>query len=91
MEAFKAANKDCHLIDFVRWHSPKDWVEDPEAPMGGYLSKRMAEPNNLWQQLWDAAKAVPISQQAPIFNQYEEANGIFQYIRDISLKSLLQQ
>ena len=26
MEAFQAANPQCILEDFVRWHSPKDWV-----------------------------------------------------------------
>ncbi len=26
MESFKAANPGCVLADFVRWHSPKDWI-----------------------------------------------------------------
>jgi len=28
MEAFKAANPGCVLADFVRWYSPRDWIED---------------------------------------------------------------
>ena len=28
MSAFKAANPGCSLLDFVRWHSPRDWVGD---------------------------------------------------------------
>ncbi len=28
MSAFKAANPGCSLSDFVRWHSPRDWVGD---------------------------------------------------------------
>jgi len=28
MEAFKAANPACTLGDFVRWYSPRDWVEE---------------------------------------------------------------
>src|SRR6218665_932695 len=28
MEAFKAANPGCILGDFVRWYSPRDWVEE---------------------------------------------------------------
>ena len=28
MEAFKAANPGCTLGDFVRWYSPRDWVEE---------------------------------------------------------------
>ncbi len=37
MEAFRAANPDCVLEDFVRWHSPRDWlVADAvaDAPLG---------------------------------------------------------
>jgi len=30
MESFKAANPGAVLADFVRWHSPRDWVEDSE-------------------------------------------------------------
>ncbi|KAJ2846334.1 hypothetical protein GGI22_006278, partial [Coemansia erecta] len=26
MESFKAANPGCVLADFVRWHSPRDWI-----------------------------------------------------------------
>lgn len=29
MQAFKAANPGCSLEDFVRWYSPRDWVEEP--------------------------------------------------------------
>ncbi|GBG62804.1 hypothetical protein CBR_g32390 [Chara braunii] len=28
MSAFKAANPGAALEDFIRWHSPRDWVED---------------------------------------------------------------
>jgi Rab3 GTPase-activating protein catalytic subunit len=27
MEAFKAANPGCCMGDFVRWYSPRDWVQ----------------------------------------------------------------
>jgi len=47
MEAFKAANPGCVLGDFIRWHSPKDWVEDK-----GEMSARMADAGNYWQELW---------------------------------------
>lgn len=47
MEAFKAANPGCVLEDFIRWHSPKDWVEDK-----GQMSARMADAGNYWQELW---------------------------------------
>lgn len=28
MEAFKAANPGCTFEDYVRWHSPRDWIKD---------------------------------------------------------------
>eukprot|EP01087_Luapelamoeba_hula_P009791 TRINITY_DN2558_c0_g1_i3.p1 TRINITY_DN2558_c0_g1~~TRINITY_DN2558_c0_g1_i3.p1 ORF type:complete len:868 (+),score=111.28 TRINITY_DN2558_c0_g1_i3:310-2913(+) len=31
MQAFKAANPGCVMEDFVRWHSPSDWVQEPKA------------------------------------------------------------
>jgi Rab3 GTPase-activating protein catalytic subunit len=34
MKAFKAANPGCMLADFVRWHSPRDWIADDAAPHG---------------------------------------------------------
>ncbi|KAJ3085333.1 Rab3 GTPase-activating protein catalytic subunit [Quaeritorhiza haematococci] len=32
MEAFKAANPHATLEDFVRWHSPRDWIEEEDRP-----------------------------------------------------------
>ena len=31
MEAFKAANPGCLLEDFVRWYSPRDWIEQEDS------------------------------------------------------------
>lgn len=31
MESFKAANPGCVVEDFVRWYSPRDWVEDEDS------------------------------------------------------------
>lgn len=28
MESFKAANPHGKLEDFIRWYSPRDWIED---------------------------------------------------------------
>lgn len=52
MQAFKAANPHAVLEDFVRWHSPKDWIEDSDSNLPGCLSSRMSEPSNIWQELW---------------------------------------
>ena len=35
MSAFKAANPGSCLADFVRWHSPRDWIENAEAAERG--------------------------------------------------------
>ncbi|KAJ2832866.1 hypothetical protein GGI24_001068 [Coemansia furcata] len=43
MESFKAANPGCTLADFVRWHSPRDWiVPEGKSERDGCLSTRMA-------------------------------------------------
>lgn len=31
MEAFKAANPGCILADFIRWYSPRDWIEEEDV------------------------------------------------------------
>ena len=60
MCAFKAANPGCCLVDFVRWHSPRDWLPTGEGAEGGgrergaagRLSERMTSPGNMWGRLW---------------------------------------
>ena len=52
MDLFQAANPGCVLADFVRWHSPRDWEE------GKGLSGRMRAQGNMWEGLWDQARAV---------------------------------
>src|SRR4051812_26581149 len=53
MQAFKAANPRATLADFVRWHSPRDWI--PNEDGSDSLSARMLEPGNLWQVLWNVS------------------------------------
>ena len=43
MSAFKAANPSAAFEDFVRWHSPKDWIDGDDAPVGGDDGRRMDE------------------------------------------------
>ncbi|KAL3677503.1 hypothetical protein R1sor_027451 [Riccia sorocarpa] len=38
MAAFKAANPRATLEDFVRWHSPRDWLEDDDENGDGQTS-----------------------------------------------------
>lgn len=64
MQAFKAANPHAVIEDFVRWHSPRDWITDVDEednPLStGKLSIRMSEPGNLWQELWKVCHSPPI-------------------------------
>ena len=43
MSAFKAANPSAAFEDFVRWHSPKDWIDGDDAPVGGDDGRRTDE------------------------------------------------
>lgn len=36
MESFRAANPNGKLEDFIRWYSPRDWIEDDEK--GKYVA-----------------------------------------------------
>ncbi|KAF9359635.1 Rab3 GTPase-activating protein catalytic subunit [Mortierella sp. AD094] len=86
MEAFKAANPGCVLGDFIRWHSPKDWVEDK-----GEMSARMADAGNYWQELWARSKRIPVSRQTPLFNHSQEAAKVLFYLDSISSDQLFIQ
>ncbi|KAF9391661.1 Rab3 GTPase-activating protein catalytic subunit [Mortierella sp. AD011] len=86
MEAFKAANPGCVLGDFIRWHSPKDWVEDK-----GEMSARMADAGNYWQELWARSKRIPVSRQTPLFNHNQEAAKALYYLDSISSDQLFIQ
>ncbi|KAJ3404350.1 Rab3 GTPase-activating protein catalytic subunit [Chytridiales sp. JEL 0842] len=79
MESFKAANPHAMLEDFVRWHSPRDWIEDEH---GGHLSSRMMEPDNLWQELWKSARRVPAKRQKPLFNDEKEAEKALLFLEN---------
>ncbi|CEI87675.1 hypothetical protein RMCBS344292_02084 [Rhizopus microsporus] len=89
MQAFKAANPHACLEDFVRWHSPRDWIV-PEGSKNeeGHLSKRMSEPNNIWQELWNCSHRIPCSRQSPLFNIYTEAEKALFFLETTSVHEL---
>jgi Rab3 GTPase-activating protein catalytic subunit len=84
MQAFKAANDNCALADFVRWHSPNDWVD-------GKLSARMSGEHNVWHELWTRAKPVRALDQKPLFDADKEANRALHYIETLSPGDLMTQ
>ncbi|KAJ3155310.1 Rab3 GTPase-activating protein catalytic subunit [Geranomyces michiganensis] len=89
MMAFKAANPGCGIEDFVRWWSPRDWIEDSHDGGGGGLSTRMKEPGNLWVEMWEAAPAVPAVDQPPLFDHSREASNVLDWLEHLSINQLI--
>ncbi|KAJ2779343.1 hypothetical protein GGI15_003907 [Coemansia interrupta] len=93
MESFKAANPGCILADFVRWHSPRDWIvpEGSNNDKDGALSIRMTssgDGENLWQKLWSETKPVPASEQKLLFDYDMEAEKALHYLEGVPIYSL---
>ncbi|KAI7868673.1 Rab3 GTPase-activating protein catalytic subunit-domain-containing protein [Mucor mucedo] len=84
MQAFKAANPFACLEDFVRWHSPRDWIVD-DSEEGGHLSARMSESSNIWQELWKCSRRIPCSRQKPLFNMSVEAEKGLYFLETTSV------
>ncbi|XP_071844702.1 rab3 GTPase-activating protein catalytic subunit-like isoform X2 [Apostichopus japonicus] len=94
MGAFKAANPGCSLEDFVRWYSPRDWVEgeeeekeekenettDGRKPSQGHLSPRMQLPGNMWMEVWSQSKPMPAHRQKRLFDDTKEAEKVLHFL-----------
>ncbi|TKY56514.1 Rab3 GTPase-activating protein catalytic subunit [Spatholobus suberectus] len=99
MSAFKAANPDAVFEDFIRWHSPGDWVEDDlevemskdNWPPRGRLSKRMCENGNLWRNIWNSTPALPVSEQKPLLDPNREGEKVLHYLETLQPHQLLEQ
>ncbi|KAA8526987.1 hypothetical protein F0562_008784 [Nyssa sinensis] len=104
MQAFKAANPGCILEDFVRWHSPPDWMETETSNEAedtsdggdllstkGQLSIRMQKEGNLWRELWETAKPVPAIKQTPLFDEDLAPESILNILEDIPPSELFKQ
>ncbi|CAK4534891.1 unnamed protein product [Aphanomyces euteiches] len=100
MQAFKAANPNSCLADFIRWYSPRDWNDHelPSEPIDmktnfpqGHLSSRMSKHQdaNPWQLMWQQAQAIPAEKQKPLFDAGNEAEKIFHFLETISPATLL--
>ncbi|CAO3595990.1 unnamed protein product [Absidia cylindrospora] len=88
MQAFKAANPHAVLGDFVKWYSPKDWVEDDDDPSKGSLSARMSHPTNIWQELWKCSRRIPASRQPSLFNLTAEGEKALHYLEHLPVDEL---
>ncbi|KAG1650112.1 Rab3 GTPase-activating protein catalytic subunit [Nymphon striatum] len=91
MESFKAANPNSTLEDFVRWYSPRDWIERDvtdenigEKSIKGHLSARMMIPGNIWRDVWENSKSVPARKQKRLFDDTKEAEKVLHYLSSMS-------
>ncbi|CAF0919567.1 unnamed protein product [Rotaria sp. Silwood1] len=97
MESFKAANPLGTIEDFVRWYSPRDWVETEEIDSDGNvqkhysLSPRMQLPDNLWVEVWQQARPIPVRRQKRLFDDGKEAEKILQKFSSLSPGEVLEQ
>ncbi|XP_034986431.1 rab3 GTPase-activating protein catalytic subunit isoform X2 [Zootoca vivipara] len=86
MESFKAANPGCCLEDFVRWYSPRDYIEEEivdekgDVVIRGELSARMKIPSNMWVEAWETAKPIPARRQRRLFDDTREAEKVLHYL-----------
>uniref|UniRef100_A0A8C5WWA4 Rab3 GTPase-activating protein catalytic subunit n=1 Tax=Laticauda laticaudata TaxID=8630 RepID=A0A8C5WWA4_LATLA len=86
MESFKAANPGCCLEDFVRWYSPRDYIEEETMDekggvvIKGELSARMKIPSNMWVEAWETAKPIPARRQRRLFDDTREAEKVLHYL-----------
>ncbi|KAL6649753.1 hypothetical protein ACP70R_013977 [Stipagrostis hirtigluma subsp. patula] len=95
MSAFKAANPDAVFEDFIRWHSPGDWVSEDKADSGwppkGKLSQRMSEHGNMWRKIWNDAPALPVSEQKSLLDPVREGEKVLHYLETLRPQLLLEQ
>ncbi|XP_068905492.1 rab3 GTPase-activating protein catalytic subunit isoform X2 [Tenebrio molitor] len=89
MESFKAANPGSVLEDFIRWYSPRDWIEsedlDEWGQKKGQLSSRMMIEDNFWVQTWESAKPVPAHRQKRLFDDTREAEKVLHFLDSTNL------
>ncbi|XP_076283698.1 RAB3 GTPase activating protein subunit 1 [Lasioglossum baleicum] len=94
MESFKAANPGAVLEDFIRWYSPRDWIEDGGTnswgQTTGHLSARMLIPNNPWSSTWSSAQPVPAHRQKRLFDDTREAEKALCFLSSKRLGQVAQ-
>ncbi|KAG8096373.1 hypothetical protein GUJ93_ZPchr0013g35748 [Zizania palustris] len=97
MSAFKAANPDAVFEDFIRWHSPGDWVSEDRAdgysgwPPKGKLSQHMSEHGNMWRKIWNDALALPVAEQRSLLDPIREGEKVLHYLETLRPQQLLEQ
>lgn len=94
MESFKAANPGSVLDDFIRWYSPRDWIEeqgqDEWGQKKGRLSTRMQITGNTWVEMWASAKPVPANRQKRLFDDTREAEKVLHFLDSCTLAKITE-
>lgn len=85
MRVVQAANPSGILEDFIRWYSPRDWIEEEQrldewGQPAGHLSPRMLIDNNPWASTWKSAQPVPAHRQKRLFDDTREAEKVLHYL-----------
>lgn len=91
MESFKAANPDGIFDDFIKWYSPRDWIEEENenGENKSHLSTRMLIPDNMWVKIWVSAKPVPAKRQRRLFDDTTEAEKILHFLESRSIAQIV--
>ncbi|KAK9816392.1 hypothetical protein WJX74_004148 [Apatococcus lobatus] len=93
MAAFKAANPGGCLADFVRWHSPKDWLCESPTGIPGRLSPRMAAEGGggVWHALWEGTEACPTARQKLLMDPEVEGEKVLHFLETLPPRALFDQ
>jgi hypothetical protein len=83
MSAFKAANPRANFVDFVRWHSPRDFVE-------GELSERMSKPGNTWETSFKEAQPIAACDQKLLFDPITEGERVLHLLETAKFDTILR-
>lgn len=100
MSAFKAANPRATFEDFVRWYSPKDWIDEDASSQTesvvtvavaprGHLSERMRQDGNAWAELWKDAPRRAAREQKSLFDPIVEGEKALHHLETIPAAMLL--
>ena len=83
MSAFKAANPRANFVDFVRWHSPRDFVE-------GEVSERMSKPGNMWETSFKEAQPIAACDQKLLFDPITEGERVLHLLETAKFDTILR-
>ena len=54
----------------------------------GHLSLRMRIPGNMWVEVWQSARSVPVRRQKRLFDETKEAEKVLESLKGYSSQSL---